>query len=155
MADTSARFWAKVRKTESCWIWTGATSKGRGEFWYGSFWLMGRAQRAHVVAFRWFKGRVPRGKFVCHKCDRPLCVRPSHLFLGTPKINTQDALKKGRLVAHRGEAHGRAILTRAAVEEIRRSRETDATLGARYGVHSNTVNRVRRYETWREVPNAA
>lgn len=29
-------------------------------------------------------------------CEFPDCGRPDHLFLGTPKDNTEDMLRKGR-----------------------------------------------------------
>lgn len=56
---------------------------------------------------------------VCHKCDTPLCINPDHLFLGTPKENTQDMIQKGRKVFPRGERHGCSKLTDLQVEEIK------------------------------------
>lgn len=41
-------------------------------------------------------GAIPDGLFVCHRCDNKLCCDTEHMFLGTPKENTHDAIRKGR-----------------------------------------------------------
>ena len=94
-ATLAERFWNKVTKTDTCWIWSG--SKGRNG--YGRI-MSSKESNAflssHRVAWELFNGKIPRGMLVCHHCDIPFCVNPSHLFLGTSKDNTQDMMKKGR-----------------------------------------------------------
>jgi hypothetical protein len=89
------RFWAKVNKTPTCWLWTASTRKGRGK--YGQINLNGM-QRAHRVSWQLAYGPIPNGLHVLHKCDVPACVRPGHLFLGTHRDNMDDARQKGRLI---------------------------------------------------------
>lgn len=88
------RFEAKVSPVPhaGCWLWTGAET-GTG---YGAFWAHGE-RRAHRVSYRLYKGPIPNGMVVCHRCDTPLCVNPEHLFLGTQRDNMLDASRKGRL----------------------------------------------------------
>lgn len=76
-----SRFWAKVEKTEGCWIWQASTS-GQGR--YGYFYLSGRGPtRVRVYAHRWayesLVGPIPEGYEIDHLCRNRLCVNPAHL----------------------------------------------------------------------------
>ena len=86
------RFWAKVEKTDWCWIWTGA----RSQFGYGNLTTNGKQENAHRVSWEIHFGPIPDGMRVLHACDNPPCVRPFHLFLGTQKDNNRDRETKGR-----------------------------------------------------------
>jgi hypothetical protein len=74
-----------------CWPWGGGASKG-----YGAFYVDGRTQLAHRISYQIFVGPIPKGMVVCHDCDRPDCVNPHHLFVGTQQDNVSDMRAKGR-----------------------------------------------------------
>lgn len=109
-------FHAKVSHQSGCWIWQGAVS-GTG---YGQFSVAGRTVKAHRFAYEEAFGPIPAGVLVCHRCDDPLCVKPSHLFLGSSADNSGDMVNKGRSFKNRGEAHGLAKLTDDQVRLMRR-----------------------------------
>lgn len=86
--------WKHVKKTETCWLWTGAkTISG-----YGCMRVNGENIVAHRVSWEILNGDIPNGLCVLHKCDVRPCIRPDHLFLGTRGDNARDAMSKGRHV---------------------------------------------------------
>ena len=94
------RFWSKVEKSESCWMWKGKTNNSG----YGS--ICGTS--SHRFSWALFRGRIPEGMRVLHVCDIRKCVNPDHLFLGTQLQNILDAKQKGRLATgdrHRSRTH--------------------------------------------------
>lgn len=97
-AKAEARFWAKVNKTATCWLWAGPTTpKG-----YGTFTVMaypngrraGQRQeiRAHRYSWELENGPIPDGAEIDHECHAPLCVRPSHLRPTTRKQNGENRI---------------------------------------------------------------
>jgi hypothetical protein len=91
------RFWSRVdrRGADECWPWTGANSRG-----YGQFYVDGRNRRATQVSWEMHNGApFPDGKMACHSCDNPACVNPRHIWPGTMSDNINDCVRKGRHVS--------------------------------------------------------
>ncbi len=77
------RFWSKVRKTDTCWIWTSAIIPSG----YGTFWIDGGTQYAHRLAYEWVVGPIAPGLQLDHLCRVRECVRPDHLEPVTGRVN--------------------------------------------------------------------
>jgi len=148
--ETLTRFWAKVEKRPAgCWLWTGSRD-GCG---YGTF----SVGRAHRVSWIIANGPIPQGMRVLHHCDVPPCVRPDHLFLGTPKANNIDFMIKGRRHYNwpmYGEKHPAVKLTEAQVlgiERRRKSGEKTQALANEFSVSIATVNYICAHRRWRHL----
>lgn len=76
------RFWSKVKKTKTCWNWTGYK---KGD--YGAMSFRGVVQPAHRIAYELVNGRVPKGLVLDHLCRNQLCVNPGHLEAVTQREN--------------------------------------------------------------------
>lgn len=82
---TEERFWAKVEKTETCWLWA-ASQRGGG---YGQFRAGGSMVLAHRWAYENAAGSIPEGLELDHLCRNRLCVRPDHLEIVTHRENVR------------------------------------------------------------------
>ena len=76
------RFWEKVHKTDTCWLWLGSVTHGG----YGQFRHKG-GTRAHRFAYESVKGKIPDGLYLDHLCHVRNCVNPAHLEAVTPRVN--------------------------------------------------------------------
>lgn len=171
-ASDVARFWSKVDKSGVCWLWT-ASKRRRG---YGRFTVKRVISlAAHRVAYELTYGSIPEGLVICHKCDNPSCVNPTHLFAGTQQDNRDDCKQKGRTFypgaknpargerngkytrpeqTPRGERVGTSKLTWGQVREIRARHATGTVsnnaLAREYNVSSVAIGLIVRGLSWKE-----
>lgn len=169
----AVRFWPKVNKTKSCWLWTGAADR------YGQLHTGGRSTPAHRVAWQLAGGTIPDEMHILHTCDVPLCVRNDdlgtyevdgvlyerrgHLWLGDHVANMTDMANKGRAISGRPDGPGglpgvlnpRAKLTEADVLEIRRRAAIPGTrklhLARLFGVSNVQIGNVVSRKSWGHV----
>jgi hypothetical protein len=132
----------------SCWDWTGSLDR----YGYGRFgmkacqWMVA----AHRESYRMFVGPIPDGASILHSCDRPICVQPAHLSLGTHADNTREAMERGRLLV--GTRQKAAKLTEDDVLWIRSSGLSLRAMSEILGVSISNVSRIRSRQAWKHVP---
>ena len=63
---------------------------------YGSLKIGGKGILAHRFFYEKYKGPIPEGLLVLHRCNNPSCINPEHLYIGTHKQNTRDMDDSGR-----------------------------------------------------------
>jgi hypothetical protein len=146
---TTARFWAKVEKTDFCWLWRASAKPGGAGFFRAG----GKNRIASRFAWELHCGPIPPGMVVCHRCDMPTCVNPTHLFLGTQADNLKDMTAKKRRA--RGEKFSNSKLTASEALAIRdgaRSGQKIRPLARRFGIDPNTVRKIRDGKAWSHLP---
>lgn len=153
------RFWDKVNKNgpihptlkTRCWEWTACLARG-----YGAIQVSGGIIKVHRMSWQLHKGDIPEGLFVLHRCDNPICVNPTHLFLGTHQDNMKDMKAKERTNAVEGEQHHLAKMTVSKVKELRNLREQTGLsydkLAKRFGISTMQAYDIIKRKAWKHVP---
>jgi hypothetical protein len=131
------RFWPKVEKTESCWLWTGYVNAAG----YGLVSARGGQILVHRMVLELQGVEVPEDKLVLHTCDVKICVNPGHLYIGTHLENMRDMWERNRvnLYLRSGENHGNAKFTDQQVAEMRQRYGTEVKRYTRKGMTSSML----------------
>jgi hypothetical protein len=128
-----------------CWLWIGCINK----YGYGMIGNLSGARTAHRAAWELYRGVIPPGLFVLHKCDVRCCVNPDHLRLGTPAENSADMVSRQR--QKRGESHGMSKLTIRKISDIRKDPRTQKAIAKDYGVDQTLIGLIKRRKIWAHV----
>lgn len=151
------KFWSSVAKGAGCWEWQGAKLPRSG---YGVA-INTKIERryvtiyAHRMSYELHIGPIPSGLYVCHHCDNPACVRPDHLFLGTPQDNMRDRDAKQRQSC--GTRYPHAKLTDDIVRSMRKryaaGEVNQRQLSVELGVSGPSISRTLAGKSWKHVTN--
>ena len=130
------RILSKVRKTDSCWIWSGATSSnGYGVANVGGHIHNKRSQPAHRAVYELLVGKIAKGKEIDHLCRVTLCVNPAHLEAVTHTENIRRS---------RGTK-----LNMEIANLIKHATGTQKQIALQYGTDQSTVSRIKNNKKWR------
>lgn len=81
------RFWSKVEKTDTCWLWLGSKHPSG----YAAMSVENRSRYVHRLSYELFVGPIPEGLTIDHLCRVRNCVNPNHLEPVTAAENTRRA----------------------------------------------------------------
>ena len=137
-----------IRKVD-CWQWKGKSEKGYPKMTCRK--KLG-ANLGHRASWLIYRGEIPYGLSVLHKCDNALCTNPDHLFLGSNEDNVNDMLSKKR--NPRGSKVGTSKLDEDKVKQIKMLLEKDITgveISERFGVTRTLVSYIKNGKAWKHI----
>ncbi len=148
------RFYAGVigsKQPNGCILWT----KGKSTSGYGIISFRRVVQiRAHRLSYAIFVGPFPNDLNICHRCDTPACVNPTHLFVGTHQDNVDDRQAKGRSSTRKGD---RCHLSKLRADDILAIRDLRAKgfrhweIARFYGVKRSNIGAILKGISWKHV----
>lgn len=154
----SERLLKHIKKVDGCWLWT-ASKDNRG---YGMIKMHRNGkesgQHASRISYECFRGEIPAGLIVCHKCKNKSCINPEHLYAGTYSQNTQDAIRDGfkPFINNdlRGEKHPLSKLKKCDVKCIRENYipyKNSKELSKRFSVTISHISEVAKKRCWKHL----
>lgn len=160
LKETVGKWLEQSRKTDSgCMEFTGAKSSTG----YGSARFKGKTWRVHRLVLISKLGREIGNLFACHTCDNRICINPEHLFEGTAKENTLDAIRKGRRqpppirpdnCTAFGEKQGHSKLKNKDIPIIRKALKNGiygSVLARKFNVSGSAISSIRNGKSWQKV----
>lgn len=149
LQNVKERFFIRMTKTETCWLWTSYTQHG-----YGCMKILGKSVRAHRLSYFIHNGVYDTDLCILHKCDNPLCVNPDHLFIGTQQDNVKDMHDKKRhkiLNPKKGENQWKSKLKKQDILQIRfllGSVLTNREIAKKYNVSQSRISDIKNNKAW-------
>lgn len=150
------RFWEKIDKrgADECWPWLASD----GQDGYGQLRVGKRIEKAHRISYMLHYGPIPENMEVCHECNNPPCVNPTHLFLGTHLENMRDMAEKGRSTLGNpglsGETHPNAKLNETQVKQIREMAHAQTAycvIARQFHVSEALIRKIVKRQAWKHV----
>jgi hypothetical protein len=147
-AEARARLEARSipEPNSGCWLWELSLSTSG----YGNLSFGGIIVRAHRLAWWAYRGEIPDGKFVCHRCDIRVCCNPDHLFLGNNSDNMRDMVAKQRHKPMLGTTNGggRRLSREQVAAILADARPSHLAVARDYQVSEAMVRHIRAGRVW-------
>lgn len=158
------KFEEKVIRKEGCWDWDGYCDPcGYPRF---TIRTIGKI-RGHQASYLIYKGKLVKGKYICHRCNNSRCTNPDHIYLGTPQDNVRDMIESGRrvityglpsnnttLTSAKGSKNGSAVLDELKVRKIKKMLFLGIScikIAKEFGVGKTTIYRIKYGTHWTHV----
>ena len=138
-----------TRNNIGCWDWKASLRKGYGRLNYQS---KDKTIPAHVASWMIYRGKIPKGMCVLHKCDNRSCTNPDHLFLGTNYENVRDMVYKNRQA--KGSQCTNSKLNEEKVKEIKKMLQEgrhEKEICKLYNVCEQCIRHIKLNKTWKHV----
>lgn len=150
------RFWRRVDKKshDECWEWKGAKASKKKPYGVIKLSRDGKCVGilAHRVSYELSGREIEDGLIVCHSCDNPSCVNPSHLWMGTDADNSKDKVSKNRHT--KGSDAWIAKLSESQIPEIYKLYSdgwTQSEIGAKFEVSPKVISSILTGKSWKHV----
>lgn len=142
----------RLKIQNQCIIWTGTTNnKGYGKAWYPKTKKLILLHR--LVWSKFNNQELCIKSVILHACDTPSCIGFHHLSQGSKKENSQEAVRKGRMV-FKGVLNNRTKLSENDVLEIRRLFKIGVMqkdLAVRFNLKPNSVSYIILRKNWKHI----
>ncbi len=139
----------RVIRSNGCWGWKSfINSTG-----CGMLGVTGHMVSAYRCSWILYRGPIPEGKLVLHKCHNRVCSNPDHLYIGTNKDNTRDMIEAGRQDFCKQKSK-LAKLNPEKVKEIKemlRDGKSQHSIAKIYNVSRGTIQDIFRLKSWRNI----
>lgn len=131
----------KIDAETGCWLWQGAMSRA-GRRGYGKIKVGGKMLFAHRVAYRVWRGSIPKGLVVAHKCHVKNCINPRHLEAISQRENVRQSIEIGRHAPSLRKGAHCLSHAREEIAKLKRNGLTYKILAEKYGVSISTIWRL-------------
>lgn len=149
-----ARF---VDVSGDCWNWTSTlTTTG-----YPCMGIRGKrgGKKAHRLLFSILLNRdLNKKEHLCHNCDNPKCIRPSHLYIGSAKSNVDDMDRRGRRINYWSGRNGPlASSVKYKEKDVRKAIELYAQgklsmeIEEQTGIKRSTIFKIVKGQMWENL----